>query len=360
MSELVKLQIRKLLSTYHVPYLGTDLYTAGAVKNIEGQDQIIIDLQFGFPMSLASQQTLKDDLTKLLVEFSQILIRISIKIRAHQVQDALKPLTNVKNIIAVGSGKGGVGKSTVSINLALALSEQGARVGILDADIYGPSQPMMLGIVDKPNINHDNKKFMPVSKYGIQSMSIGYLVDEDAPVIWRGPMVSSALQQLLNESLWDNLDYLIVDLPPGTGDIQLTLSQKIPVSAAVIVTTPQDVALSDAIKALQMFQKVAVPVMGVIENMSFHICNACGHQEAIFGEAGGLKIAEKFNLPLLGSLPLKRAIREHSDQGRPIMIAEKEGDIAQQYRNIALKLSAQLSLRPIIYGASMPKINLET
>ncbi|MGH8553343.1 MAG: iron-sulfur cluster carrier protein ApbC, partial [Methylococcales bacterium] len=263
---------------------------------------------------------------------------------AHAVQKTLKPLPNIKNIIAVASGKGGVGKSTVAVNIALALAGDGANVGILDADIYGPSQPMMLGLSGSPE-SLDGKTMEPKVAYGIQSISIGYLVDQDTPMIWRGPMVTNALQQLLNHTRWRDLDYLIVDLPPGTGDIQLTLSQQIPVSGAIIITTPQDISLLDAQKGLKMFEKVEVPVLGIVENMSTHICKQCGHEEAIFGSGGGQAMARKHGLKLLGSLPLDIAIRSHADFGQPIVIAEPEGRIAAIYRDIARRMAAQLSLR---------------
>lgn len=251
---------------------------------------------------------------------------------------------SVKNILAVASGKGGVGKSTTAVNLALALAQQGLRVGILDADIYGPSVPLMLGIHEAPKVT-EQKKIHPLMAYGIQSMSIGYLVDERTPMVWRGPMVTAALQQLLNDTLWDNLDYLIIDLPPGTGDIQLTLVQKAPITAAVIVTTPQDLALLDARRAYEMFQKVNVPVLGVIENMSIHICSQCGHQESIFGQGGGKQMADQYEIPLLGALPLDSQIREQTDSGKPTVAAHPEGANAKIYQEIAQQILAKLALR---------------
>lgn len=255
-----------------------------------------------------------------------------------------KPIPEIKQIIAIASGKGGVGKSTTAVNLALALSGEGARVGLLDADIYGPSVPLMLGIKTRPEVTAE-KKIRPLIAHGIQSMSIGYLIDEKAPVAWRGPMVSSALQQLLYDTLWDNLDYLVIDLPPGTGDIQLTLAQKIPVTGAVIVTTPQDLALLDVRRAYEMFQKVHVPVLGIIENMSVHICSACGHKEAIFGEGGGRQMSEQYGIPLLGQLPLDGRIRAQTDSGKPTMVAEPDGANAEHYRAIAREMSSQLAMR---------------
>jgi ATP-binding protein involved in chromosome partitioning len=251
-------------------------------------------------------------------------------------------IPNIKNIIAVASGKGGVGKSTTAVNLALAFSKEGARAGILDADIYGPSQPLMLGVTTRPEVK-DKKAIMPVLAHGIQSMSIGYLVDTTSPMVWRGPMVSMALQQLLNDTQWDNLDYLVIDLPPGTGDIQLTLAQKIPVTGAVIVTTPQDLALLDAKRAYEMFKKVNVPVLGIIENMSLHRCTQCGHTEPIFGTGGGQRMAEQYAIELLGQLPLDIHIREQTDQGNPTVASDPQSQNAQLYRAIAKRIIAKLA-----------------
>ena len=253
-----------------------------------------------------------------------------------------QPLPEIRNIIAVASGKGGVGKSTVAVNLALALKAEGAKVGILDADIYGPSQPTMLG-AHKHLTSSDGRRADPVMAHGLQAMSIGFLIGEDQPMIWRGPMATQALHQLLTETTWKDLDYLVVDLPPGTGDIQLSLSQRIPLSGAVIVTTPQDVALLDARKALQMFRKVSVPVLGVIENMSTHVCGKCGHEEAIFGSGGGAKMAKEYEIELLGQLPLSLKIREQADAGTPTVVAEPTSDIALRYRDIARKVAARLA-----------------
>ena len=258
----------------------------------------------------------------------------------HFYQEQPPPMENIKQIIAVASGKGGVGKSTTAVNLALALAKEGARVGILDADIYGPSQPLMLGDSQYPQVN--DKKIFPLIRHGIQAMSIGYLVDDKAAMVWRGPMVSAALQQLLNDTLWDNLDFLVIDLPPGTGDIQLTLAQKIPVSGAVIVTTPQDLALLDARRAYEMFRKVNVPVLGVIENMSLHVCSQCGHEEPIFGEGGGKRLAEQYQIDFLGALPLDIKIREETDQGKPTVAADPESKNSQIYRQIARLVQQKL------------------
>ena len=272
------------------------------------------------------------------------------RISAHAVQPGLVPSPRVRNVIAVGSGKGGVGKSTTAVNLALALQAEGARVGLLDADVYGPSIPTMLGLSGKPE-SPDNKSIEPMRAFGVDAMSIGFLVDADTPMIWRGPMATSALTQLFNDTRWDDLDYLLIDLPPGTGDIQLTLAQKIPVAGAVIVTTPQDVATLDAKKALKMFQKVEVPVLGIIENMALHVCSSCGHEEHLFGEGGGQRMAAQYGVPLLGSLPLDIRIREQGDAGQPVVVAAPDSPVAEAYRQAARALAEQLALRP---RASMP------
>src|SRR5690554_1403702 len=270
------------------------------------------------------------------------------RVPAHAVQGELRPLPRVRNIIAVGSGKGGVGKSTTAVNLALALAAGGAKVGILDADVYGPSIPTMLGLSGRPE-SPDNKSIIPMRAHGIEAMSIGLLVEDDTPMIWRGPMATSALTQLLNDTRWggdDSLDYLVIDLPPGTGDIQLTLAQKIPVAGAIIVTTPQDVATLDARKGLKMFEKVEVAVLGLVENMAVHVCSNCGHAEHIFGEGGGARMAEQYGVPLLGSLPLERAIREHGDAGTPVVLAAPDSPAAAAYRALAARLAEELAKRP--------------
>ncbi len=267
-------------------------------------------------------------------------------------------MSNISSIIAVASGKGGVGKSTTSVNMALALSAEGATVGVLDADIYGPSQPRMLGISGKPE-SLDGKSLEPMENYGVQAMSIGFLIDEETPMIWRGPMVTQALEQLLNDTKWRGLDYLIVDLPPGTGDTQLTLAQKIPVSGAVIVTTPQDIALLDARKGLKMFEKVEVPILGIVENMSTHICSQCGHEEHIFGAGGGAAMAAENGIELLGSLPLDISIRKLTDSGSPSVVSDPDGKIAAAYRQIARKTAARLALKAKDYTASFPNIVIQ-
>jgi ATP-binding protein involved in chromosome partitioning len=267
------------------------------------------------------------------------------RIPARAPQGELKPLPQVRNIIAVGSGKGGVGKSTVAVNLALALAAEGASVGVLDADIYGPSVPMMLGLSGRPD-SPDGKSIEPMRAHGLQAMSIGLLVDQDTPMIWRGPMATSALTQLLTETRWEGLDYLVVDLPPGTGDIQLTMAQKIPVAGAVIVTTPQDIATLDARKALKMFEKLGIAVLGLVENMAVHVCTNCGHAEHVFGAGGGERMAERYGVPLLGSLPLDAAIREQGDAGTPIVAARPDSPVAAQWRALAARVVAELDKRP--------------
>ncbi len=283
---------------------------------------------------------------------------ISENIHPHIARADVKPLAKVKNIIGVASGKGGVGKSTVAVNLAVALSEAGASVGILDADVYGPSQPHLLGICAKPEMN-EQRQLIPLRQYGLDSMSMGYLVDEKTAMVWRGPMISSALDQLLNKTCWSDLDYLIVDLPPGTGDIPLTLAKKTPLSAVVLVTTPQDLALLDVRKAITMFNKLSIPILGVIENMSSHVCQQCGYEEAIFGEKGGQRLAEEFTIPVLGQLPLTMAVREASDQQRPIVLDKQQPDIAAKYQAIALKIAELLEQQKKSYAHLFNRIAVE-
>lgn len=277
------------------------------------------------------------------------------RLPSHAVQGELKPLANVRNVIAVGSGKGGVGKSTTAVNLALALAAEGLKIGILDADVYGPSVPMMLGLSGRPD-SPDGKSITPMRAHGVEAMSIGLLVDQDAPMIWRGPMATQALNQLLNDTRWGDLDVLVVDLPPGTGDIQLTMAQKIPVAGAVIVTTPQDIATLDARKALRMFEKVAIPVLGVVENMAVHVCGNCGHAERIFGEGGAKRMSEQYGVPQLGALPLEIGIREQGDAGTPIVVAQPESPAAQAYRDAARALLAELDKRPKVRAGIMASL----
>ena len=354
-------QIEEAIKGYVEPHLQRDLVSAKSIKNIEiDGDKAKITVELGFPAKGVFDEV--SEAVKSAVEaldgVSSADVDISSKVVAHSVQKALKPIDNVKNIIAVASGKGGVGKSTVAVNLALALSAEGAKVGILDADIYGPSQPRMLGISGKPESN-DGQTLEPMNSYHLQAMSIGFLIDEETPMIWRGPMVTQALEQLLNDTNWSDLDYLIIDLPPGTGDTQLTLAQKVPVSGAIVVTTPQEIALLDARKGFKMFEKVEVPVLGIVENMSTHICSKCGEIEAIFGEGGGQRMAEEYGVDFLGGLPLDKSIREGTDSGKPSVVADPESAVANIYREIARKASAKLALQAKSYASKFPNIVIE-
>jgi ATP-binding protein involved in chromosome partitioning len=352
--------VENSLKAWIDPNLGKDLVGAKMVKKIEVEGaKVRVKVALGYPAA-SFHAELKEALASTIKADTgapDVAVEIGTNIVSHAVQKNLKPLPGVKNIVAVASGKGGVGKSTTAVNLALALAAEGARVGILDADIYGPSQPLMLGLSGRPEVK-DGNKLIPMVAYGVQSMSIGYLIDEDQPMIWRGPMVTGALQQLLKDTLWDNLDYLVIDLPPGTGDIQLTLAQQIPVSGAVIVTTPQDIALLDAQRGLKMFEQVGVPVLGIVENMSIHICSNCGHAEPIFGAGGGAKMARKYGAELLGSLPLDIGIRLNADSGHPTVVADPDGKPAQIYKEIARKMAARLALKAKDYSARFPTITV--
>ncbi len=356
-----KESIEAALARYVDPYLGTDLVSAKAVRGIAVDGaKVSVDIELGFPIRTYAA-TLAEALTRVLGEqagAAMPTINIRSLITSHAVQKGVQALPNVKNIIAVASGKGGVGKSTVSVNLALALQAEGAQAGLLDADIYGPSQPRMLGAHGRPD-STDGKSMEPKVSYGVQCISIGHLVDEETPMIWRGPMATGALEQMLRDTRWRDVDYLVIDLPPGTGDIQLTLCQKIPVTGAVIVTTPQDIALLDARKALKMFEKVQVPVLGVVENMSTHICSKCGHEEHIFGEGGGASMARQYNVDLLGSLPLDIRIREGVDSGRPTVALEPESEVALEFRDIARRVAAKIAMRARDYSAKFPKIVIQ-
>ncbi len=361
MADLTKDQVETALREVIDPFLDKDLVSARLIKDIHiDGDAVSVKVNLGYPAK-SNKDGLADTL-KTKVEaingVSRAEVDVSVNLAAHAVQKGVQPLKNVKNIIAVASGKGGVGKSTVAANLALALSQEGANVGVLDADIYGPSQPRMLGVSAKPE-SKDGKSLEPIVSYHLQSMSIGYLIDEETPMIWRGPMVTQALEQLLKDTNWRDIDYLVVDLPPGTGDTQLTLAQKIPVSGAIIVTTPQDIALLDARKGLKMFEKVQVPVLGVVENMSIHICSQCGHEEHIFGEGGGLRMAEQYNVDFLGGVPLDVHIREDTDGGKPTVVKDPDGRIAQIYRDIARRATAKLSLKAKDYTSKFPSIVIQ-
>ena len=359
MTNLSEQYVKDLLAGITDPYSGSDLISLGWLRGIGIDDKrISVDLRAGFPIdgirdSLAASiaQSLESD-----EAIEKAAVSLDWKVTVHAVQGELKPIEQIKNIIAVASGKGGVGKSSTAVNLALALRADGARVGILDADIYGPSMPRMLGVSGNPQT--EGNRIVPQRAHGLQVMSIGFMVEEDTPMIWRGPMVTSALQQLLTETNWQGLDYLIVDLPPGTGDIQLTLAQKVPVSGSVIVTTPQDIALLDARKAVQMFRKVDMTVLGIVENMSTHICSECGHEEPIFGSGGGNRMSEEYEVPLLGQLPLALKIREDLDQGMPTVVSEPESELTESFRDMARKTVARLSMRPRNLALNMPQINI--
>ena len=361
MTQIDKTNVENILRTYIDPNHGVDLVTAKSVKKIviDGAN-VSVFLELGYPAksTIDSLKCSVEQLLRTLQGVGIVSVEVSVNILSHAVQQALKPNANIKNIIAVASGKGGVGKSTTAVNLALALIAEGAKVGILDADIYGPSIPTMLGLSGYPD-SVDNKTMVPKMAYGLQSMSIGYLINADQPLIWRGPMATNMLQQLLRDTNWVEIDYLIIDLPPGTGDIQLTLAQQIPVSGAIIVTTPQDIALIDAQRGLSMFEKVNVPVLGVIENMGMHICSECGHTEAIFGEGGGIAMSKKNKVELLGSLPLDIAIRQNADSGKPSLVAEPSGKTSEIYKEIARKATANLALKTKDFSTRFPNIVIQ-
>ena len=343
------------------PNTGRDFVSSKSVRKIDVRNgDVALDLVLGYP-ARSQHEILRTLVQKHLADLpgaAKISVSISHKIGAHAVQRGVKLTPGVKNIIAVASGKGGVGKSTTAVNLALALAAEGAQVGVLDADIYGPSQPMMLGITGRPE-SKDGKTLEPMEAYGVQAMSIGFLIDLDTPMVWRGPMVTQALEQLLRDTNWRDVDYLIVDMPPGTGDIQLTLSQKVPVTGAVIVTTPQDIALIDARKGLKMFEKVGVPIVGIVENMSIHICSKCGHAEHIFGEGGAEKMCRDYNVPFLGALPLDIRIREQADSGRPTVVADPDGPTAQIYKEIARKVAVSVAQKAADFSAKFPSIVIQ-
>ncbi|MEO9162519.1 MAG: iron-sulfur cluster carrier protein ApbC [Casimicrobiaceae bacterium] len=343
------------------PNTGKGFVDSKAIRKVtvSGGD-VDVDLQLGYPAKSqhAALGALVHDAVAAMAGVGHVRVHVTQKITSHAVQKGVKLVPGVKNIIAVASGKGGVGKSTTAVNLALALAAEGANVGILDADIYGPSQPTMLGIAGRPE-STDGKTLEPMEAYGLQAMSIGFLIDVDTPMVWRGPMVTQALEQLLKDTNWRELDYLVVDMPPGTGDIQLTLSQKVPVTGAVIVTTPQDIALIDARKGLKMFEKVGVPIVGIVENMSIHICSNCGYAEHIFGEGGAARMCEDYNVPFLGSLPLDIHIREQADSGRPTVIADPDGAVAQAYKAIARKVAISVAKKAEDFSAKFPSIVIQ-
>jgi ATP-binding protein involved in chromosome partitioning len=352
--------VQSALKSLIDPNTHKDFVSGKSLKNIKisGGD-VSLDILLGYPAKSVWDEIrtmVEVHLKAALPGVDAVTVNVSSKVVPHAVQRGVKLVDGVKNIIAVASGKGGVGKSTTAVNLALALAAEGARVGILDADIYGPSQPTMLGISGKPQ-SRDGQSIEPLTNYDIQSMSIGYMIEgDDAPMIWRGPMVTQALDQLLRQTRWDNLDYLVVDLPPGTGDIQLTLSQKVPVTGAVIVTTPQDIALLDARKGLKMFEKVGIKIIGIVENMSTHICSQCGHEEHIFGAGGGQKMCGDYNTEFLGGLPLDMSIREQADSGKPTVVANPDGNIAKVYKQIARRIAVKVAEMAQDHSAVFPKI----
>jgi ATP-binding protein involved in chromosome partitioning len=338
-------QVHSVLKSTVDPNTGRDFLATKSVRNLRIEDgDVALEIELGYPA-----RTQLDPIRKLLAQklraipgVGTVEVEVTSKIVSHSVQRGVKLVPGVKNIVAVASGKGGVGKSTTAVNLALGLAAEGASVGILDADIYGPSQPTMLGIAGRPE-SKDGKTLEPMEGHGIQAISIGFLIDIDTPMVWRGPMVTQALEQLLKDTRWRDIDYLIVDMPPGTGDIQLTLAQKVPVTGVVIVTTPQDIALIDARKGLKMFEKVGIPILGVVENMSTHICSSCGHEEHIFGQGGAERMCREYGTELLGALPLDINIREQADSGKPTVVADPDGRAAEIYRAIARRLAVKIA-----------------
>ncbi len=348
------------LSSVLDPHTGKDFVSTRALRNVQisGGD-VAFDVELGYPA-----KSLVPELRRNLVAAAKgvggvenVSVNITTKVIAHAVQRGVQLLPQVKNIIAVASGKGGVGKSTTAANLALALAAEGASVGVLDADIYGPSQPMMLGINRRPE-SDDGKTMEPLENYGVQVMSIGFLVDQDEAMIWRGPMATQALEQLLRQTNWKDLDYLIIDMPPGTGDIQLTLSQRVPMTGAVIVTTPQDIALLDAKKGIKMFEKVGVPILGIVENMAAHVCSNCGHVEHIFGADGGKKMAAEYNMDYLGALPLDMSIRLQADSGKPTVVADPDGDVAKIYKKVARDVAVKIAQQAKDFSSKFPTISI--
>ena len=342
------------------PNTGKDFVSTKQLRNlkVEGGD-VAFDVELGYPAKSQIPALRKALIAavRALPGVDNVSANLSTKITAHAVQRGVQLLPTIKNVVAVASGKGGVGKSTTAVNLALALAAEGARVGILDADVYGPSQPMMMGIEGRPE-SSDGKTMEPLENYGVQVMSIGFLVDTDNPMIWRGPMATQALEQLLRQTNWAELDYLIVDMPPGTGDIQLTLSQRVPLTGAVIVTTPQDIALLDARKGLKMFEKVGVPILGIVENMAVHVCPNCGHAEHIFGADGGKRMAAEYGVDYLGALPLNLSIREQADAGRPTVVSDADGEIAGIYRAVARQVAVTIAAKAKDFSSKFPTISI--
>ncbi|MBI2295729.1 MAG: iron-sulfur cluster carrier protein ApbC [Betaproteobacteria bacterium] len=355
-------QVQDALKQLTDPNTRKDYVTTKSARNIKVEgDKVSVDLLLGYPAK-SQLEPIRQEVTRKLKSVpgvGQASVNVQMKIVSHAVQRGVKLVPGIKNVIAVASGKGGVGKSTVAVNLALGLAAEGATVAVLDADIYGPSQPTMLGIRGRPE-SRDGKSLEPMEGHGIQAMSIGFLIDVETPMVWRGPMVTQALEQLLNETRWREVDYLVVDLPPGTGDIQLTLAQRVPVTGAVIVTTPQDIALMDARKRLKMFEKVGIPILGIVENMSVHVCSQCGHEERIFGEGGGERISKDYDVEMLGALPLDITIREQADAGKPTVVSDPDGRVAQIYKRIARRVAVKIAEKAQDHSAAFPKIVIQS
>ncbi len=348
------------LQTVTDPNTGLDFVSTKSIRNLQiSEGDVSFEVELGYPAK-SQMPALRRALiaaAKAVPGVDNVSANLTVKVLAHAVQRGVQLMPNVKNIIAVASGKGGVGKSTTAVNLALALAAEGATVGILDADIYGPSQPMMMGVQGRPE-SSDGKTMDPLENYGVQVISIGFLIDRDEAMIWRGPMATQALEQLLRQTNWRDLDYLIVDMPPGTGDIQLTLSQRVPLTGAVIVTTPQDIALLDARKGIKMFEKVGVPILGIVENMAVHVCQNCGHVEHIFGADGGKKMAAEYGMDYLGALPLNISIRVQADSGMPSVVADPDGEIAGLYKTVARQVAVKVAAKAKDFSSKFPTIKL--
>ena len=360
---LTEADVRALLKRFIDPHLDTDIVSSGALRAV-GVDgaKVALEVRLAYPAARFGEVFATQIREYLLTDprIAAASVDLTWTVHAHKVQKELTPLPRIKNIIAIASGKGGVGKSTTAANLALALHSEGASVGVLDADIYGPSQVMMLGIAGRAESVDGGYTLQPKHNHGVEMMSIGLMASDDTPMVLRGPMVTKALMEMLSQTNWGELDYLVIDLPPGTGDIQLTLSQRVPVSGAIIVTTPQDIALLDAKKALKMFEKVEVPVLGIVENMCTHVCSRCGHEEAIFGSGGGEKMASTYDVALLGQLPLDIRIREQADGGTPTVVAEPSSELAERYRMIARKAAARLSVQARNKAIAFPSIVIQS
>ena len=355
-------QVNEALKGIVDPNTQKDLVASREARNVRVEGgEVAVDVELGYPARSQIEPIRREVVAALraLPGVTNVSANVYQKIVAHAVQRGVMTLPNLKNIIAIASGKGGVGKSTTAVNLALALAAEGASVGMLDADIYGPSQPTMLGITGRPE-SRDGKSLEPMVGHGIQASSIGFMIDPDTPMVWRGPMVTQALEQLLRDTNWRDLDYLIVDMPPGTGDIHLTLAQKIPVTGAVIVTTPQDIALLDARKGLKMFEKVGIPILGIVENMAIHVCSNCGHAEHIFGQGGGERMAKEYDVEYLGGLPLDIRIREQADSGRPTVVADPDGEVAAIYRQIARRIAVRIADKARDMSLKFPSIVVQS